>query len=144
MPQRCSPINPDLLPRLGQILRYECARGLKHRLPIWQARSHSSPFRVSLVVFTNPLRRESVAECGRLFPHNPHRSKICHAAFSRSIEETEGVKTIVRSSWHPTSAKQSKRHTVSGRCEVIQGCRPQRRDPTGIVRREINTNEMDH
>ena len=134
------------------IVRYESASGLKHGLAIRRTRSHSSLFRVSLGVLTNPLRTESVAECGRTrnplgtrrCPHNPRRGKIFHAAFSLSIKETEGVETIVRSSCLPTAAKQRKPHTVSGRCDPAQGCYPQRRAPTGIIRREINTNEMDH
>ena len=50
--QRCRPIDPDLLERLGHIVSYESARWLKHGLAIRQTRSHSSPFRVSLGVLT--------------------------------------------------------------------------------------------
>ena len=61
--QRCRPIDPDLLQRLGHIVRYEPARGLKHGLAIRRTRSHSPLFRVSSGVLNerNPLRVESVA-----------------------------------------------------------------------------------
>ena len=95
---------------------------------------------------------ESVAECERArhplgtrpCSHNPRRGNIFHVAFSLSVKETEGVETIVRSTCLPTAAKQSKRHTVSGRCEAAQGCQPQKKAPTGIIHYEINTIEMDH
>ena len=122
---------------------------------IRRTRSHSFLFRVSLGVLAerqNPLRIESVAECGRTrnplgtrrWAHNTRRGKIFHDDFSLSIKETDGVDTIVRNSCLPIAAKQRKRHTVLRRCEAAQGCRPRGRAHSGICRREKNTYEVDH
>ena len=53
--QRCRPIDPDLRQRLGHIVRYETARGLKHGLAIRRTRPHYSLVRVSLGVLTERL-----------------------------------------------------------------------------------------
>ena len=136
-------------------MRYGSARGLKHGLTIRRTKPHVSLFCVSLGVLT-----ERQTLCGqnqswnvgaqgtlwaRVVARTTHaRGEIFHASLSLSIKDTVGVETIVRSSCLPTAAKQCKRHTFSGHCEAAQGCRPQRRAPTGIIRREINTNEKDH
>ena len=138
-------------------MRHESANGLKHGLTIRRTRSDSL-FRVSLPVLTERQalceydQSHNVGAQGSLWARVVARTTHAGArhfmhqvsAFSLSINETEGVEIIVRSSILPTAAKQRKPHTVSGRCDPAQGCYPQRRAPTGIIRREINTNEMDH
>ena len=140
------------------IVRYESASGPKHGLAIRRTRSHSSLSRVSLPVLTerqtlcgyNQSRNVGAQRSlwARVVARTTHAGarNFMHrvSAFSLGITQIEGIETIVRSSCLPTAAKQRKPHTVSGRCHPAQGCRRQRRAPTGIIRREVNTNEMDH
>ena len=66
----------------------------------------------------------------------PARYFMHHVSpFSLRVKETEGVETIVRSSYLPTAAKTQTLHGL-GSLRPCPGTQPQRMAPTGIVRPE--------